>query len=48
MAAEMFCLIKCRIPCVRTCAVSLMSHSVFMVWIRYLLYRGESEIQRVK
>lgn len=47
MAAEMYELIKCCIPCVRTCMVSLTSHDI-MVWTCYLFYSGESEVQRVK
>lgn len=47
MAAEMYELIKCYMPCVRTWAVSLTSHN-FMVWTCYLFYSGELEVQRVK
>ena len=48
MAADVCELIKCQTSCVRTCVVSLTSHNIFMVWVRYLFYRGELEVQRVK
>lgn len=48
MAAEVCELTKCQTSCLRTCVVSLTSHNIFMVWARYLFYRGELQVQRVK